>query len=360
MTLKPKGGRNFGLKELLLALFVIVIGGATQQFFAGRTDLATVVNEPNSSLRIAFTLPDAANRQGGLDEALAAAIDGAQTRVDVAAYDFNLQSLTDALLRAHAAGVTVRMVIDADNNYHPQIAALRASGIEVVEDSRTQIMHNKFVIIDEAQVWTGSWNFTFNGTFRNDNNVVVVHSPALAENYTAEFEEMFLAGQFGPTSPHRTPHPRIEIGDVLVENYFAPEDNPQAAILAVLEEAQESIHFMAFAFTDDEIAQLLVRKLRAGLQVRGVMEARNINSMGSDYDALRQAGVDLLSDGNPYMMHHKVIIVDEAIVITGSYNFTASAAGYNDENVLIIHSADAARLYMEEFRRVYREAEGAQ
>ena len=59
-------------------------------------------------------------------------------------------------------------------------------------------------------------------------------------------------------------------------------------------------------------------------------------------------------------MHHKVFIVDEAVVITGSYNFTRSAAESNDENVLIIYSPEIAARYLEEFSRVYQQAQEAQ
>ena len=56
-------------------------------------------------------------------------------------------------------------------------------------------------------------------------------------------------------------------------------------------------------------------------------------------------------------MHHKVIIIDRSIVITGSYNFSASAEERNDENVVIIYNADIAAQYMEEFQKVYDQAQ---
>jgi phosphatidylserine/phosphatidylglycerophosphate/cardiolipin synthase-like enzyme len=73
-----------------------------------------------------------------------------------------------------------------------------------------------------------------------------------------------------------------------------------------------------------------------------------------------RAGVDLLEDGNPYILHHKVIILDDEIVITGSYNFSASAAEKNDENVLIIHSPEIAATYLDEYERVVQQAEEAE
>jgi phosphatidylserine/phosphatidylglycerophosphate/cardiolipin synthase-like enzyme len=193
--------------------------------------------------------------------------------------------------------------------------------------------------------------------------VVVINARRLAENYIAEFEEMFEDEAFGAKSPADTPHPRVKVNGVPIENYFEPEENVRVRIIDLLNEAESSIMVMAFTLTDNDIAQTLVRRGREGIPVQGVVERRNTNARGSDFAALQKAGEDVncplefLSDGNPYMMHHKVIIIDEAIVITGSYNFTASAAERNDENVLIIHSSDIAHTYVEAFRRVFQQAQ---
>ena len=76
----------------------------------------------------------------------------------------------------------------------------------------------------------------------------------------------------------------------------------------------------------------------------------------SEYDPLRLAGLDVWLDANPKNMHDKIILIDGMIVITGSYNFTASAEKKNDENILIIHNADIAALYLQDFQRIYTRA----
>ena len=58
-------------------------------------------------------------------------------------------------------------------------------------------------------------------------------------------------------------------------------------------------------------------------------------------------------DGNPSFLHHKVIILDNQIVITGSLNFSANADESNDENMVIIDNADIASLYTQEFDRMW-------
>ena len=56
-------------------------------------------------------------------------------------------------------------------------------------------------------------------------------------------------------------------------------------------------------------------------------------------------------------MHHKVMIVDESIVIFGSYNFTNSAETRNDETLLVIYNKDIAAQFMAEFQKVYAQSQ---
>jgi phosphatidylserine/phosphatidylglycerophosphate/cardiolipin synthase-like enzyme len=324
-------------------------------------------------IQVYFTQPqypaDASSPHDALDETLAADIDRAQTSVDVAAYDLDLERVAEALIAAHERGVAVRLVTDTDNVDLRQVRQLDRAGIPVVEDNRGAIMHNKFVVIDNQVVWTGSWNLTDNGTYRNDNNAVRIVVPALAQNYTAEFEEMFLDGAFGPTSPADTPHPqvRVEVGGQggaigLLENYFAPEDQVAGEILDLVEKAETSIRFLAFSFTDNRLGDALKDQKKAGLEIQGVLEERGSQASYGEYRRLRRArpSVDVLTDGNPYIMHHKVFILDDDIVILGSFNFTTSANKSNDENILVIHSSDVAALYRAEFERIYAQAAAAQ
>ncbi|MBN1811038.1 MAG: phospholipase [Anaerolineae bacterium] len=357
--------------SLVIALAIlIIVQAACDESGGGQHTVKETVS--GDWIRVYFTSPrypdDDSYHYGGLDEQLAAVLGYAESSVDVAAYDFDLESVTEALIDAHQRGVKVRFVTDSDNANEDAVGQLRQAEIPVVEDKRDEgLMHNKFVIIDGEWIWLGSWNLTENGTYRNNNNAVLIASPALAENYTAEFEEMFT-GQFGPTSPANTPHPHIFITteldggqtkQVALENYFAPEDEAQAQIIAEIQGAQSRIRFLAFTFTSDEIAEAMLERARAGVVVQGVIEDRNAEQDYSDYERLRAEVHDVLPDGNPYIMHHKVIIIDDQTVILGSYNFTASAENRNDENVLIIHDPEVAALFVEEFGRVYETARSA-
>jgi phosphatidylserine/phosphatidylglycerophosphate/cardiolipin synthase-like enzyme len=116
---------------------------------------------------------------------------------------------------------------------------------------------------------------------------------------------------------------------------------------------------MAFTFTSEDIAGAMLEWAQTGVVVQGVAEARNAGRDYSEYERLREVVHDVLPDGNPYIMHHKVIIIDDATVILGSYNFTGNAEDNNDENLLIIHDPEVAALFVAEFGRVYEQARTA-
>jgi len=355
--------RRLGWREFLLSLFIIVVVWAAGNLLGiGSRPTGTPESDPTGVVRVLFTDPRAqgsSTNTGGLDEELAVLIDESQKSVDVAVFDFELANVADALVRAEQRGVQVRLVTDSDYEEELGPATLRAAGVPVVTDDRDAFMHNKFVVIDGYQVWTGSWNLTENGTYRHNNNVVIIQSTKMAENFTAEFEEMFEDGAFGPTSPDSVPYPYLDLNGIQIETIFESEGNARERIIDLIEDANNSILFMSFVLTDNDIAKAVFAQHRAGVRVAGIIESRNTGDTGSAFEALQEAGVDVLADGNPYLLHHKVIILDESIVISGSYNFSASAADNNDENMLIIHSAEVAVRYVAEFNSVYSAVEEA-
>jgi phosphatidylserine/phosphatidylglycerophosphate/cardiolipin synthase-like enzyme len=345
----------------LLALLVWMSSACTSMGWAKTAvPLATETTAPGW-YTVYFTKPDdpqAGAYRGGPDEALARAIEQAHLSVDIAAHQLNLWSLRDALLSAARQGVTVRMVVESDFMDEPEIRQLKDAGIPVLGDRRESTMHNKFVIIDRAEVWTGSLNFTVSDVYRNNNNLIRIRSSQLAENFTTEFDEMFEQDLFGDKTLAQTPYPSLTINGTQIETYFSPDDGTAAEIIRHLQGARESIHFMAFSFTSDDIASAMLAKAAGGLSVSGVFEASQVlSNIGSEFELLREAGLDVRLDGNPRNMHHKVMIIDGATVITGSYNFSANAEKRNDENTLVIHNPAIAGQFMVEFERVFGETQ---
>jgi phosphatidylserine/phosphatidylglycerophosphate/cardiolipin synthase-like enzyme len=300
------------------------------------------------------TITTAESLRGGPDTALAAAIRDARMSVDIAIYDLNLWSVRDALVAAHRSGVTVRMVTESDNLDEAEIQELKEAGIPVLGDRREGLMHHKFVVVDRLEVWMGSMNFTTTDGYLNDNHLVRIRSSRLAEDYTVEFEEMFTKDRFGPEGLADTPYPTITIGGAHIEVYISPDDGVLERLVELISNAKTSVNFMAYSFTSDELAQAMIARAIAGVKVAGVFEeAQTVSNIGSEYETLIAAGLPVRLDGNQRNMHHKVLIIDESIVVIGSYNFSSSAETKNDENVLVIQNPEIAARFMEEFVRVY-------
>lgn len=310
---------------------------------------------------IYFTDPEsplAQQETGGLDGVLAASIDDARLSVDVAIYSMSLRSIRDALIRAHERGVQVRVVMESKNLDRSAPEALLDAGVPLIGDYGNGLMHDKFVIIDRSEVWLGSMNFTYSGAYEDNNQLIHIRSTKLAENYIKEFEEMFLDGRFGQDTLAETPHPAIRIEGTSMDVLFSPDDGVADHVVEILNDAEESIYFMAFSFTRDDFGKAMRRQNLLGLEVAGVMDEDQIKSnIGTEYDFFKQDSMHVFSDGNEGQMHHKTMIVDEKIVITGSYNFSRSAEIRNDENVIIFYSEPIAAFFLEEFERVFEQAQ---
>jgi phosphatidylserine/phosphatidylglycerophosphate/cardiolipin synthase-like enzyme len=314
-----------------------------------------------SFFEIYFTDPfnrEAGKLEGGPDEPLAQAIDDARVSVDMAAYSLSLTSIRDALLRAHDRGINIRIVMESDNMNKDVPLLLADQGIPMLGDRREGLMHDKFVIIDRAEVWMGSMNFTTPGAYEDNNNLVRIRSTKVAENYTVEFEEMFNEDFFGPDAVAETPNPVLTIDGIPVEVYFSPDDGVAKRVVTLLRGAKDSIYFMAYSFTADDFGDVIRQKAKAGLTVQGVMEEAQVKSnKGTEFEPFQVAGLQVYQDGNPGQMHHKVFIIDQKIVITGSYNFSSSAERTNDENVVIFFDPQIAAQYLAEFQRVFVKAQ---
>ena len=199
------------------------------------------------------------------------------------------------------------------------------------------LMHNKFCILDSQTVITGSYNpVQHRPTY---DNIVIIHSPSIAKIYHEEFKELY-SKNFGSGKKTKT-------GDV----FFCPEDACQEQLLKSIDAATHSIYFMTFAFTANEVGNVLMKKHAAGIHVEGMMEPSQLGKY-SEHSRLERENISVLIVNNSIVLHHKVFIIDDKTVITGSYNPTKNANENNDENMVIIKNASIALQFLEEFDRI--------
>jgi phosphatidylserine/phosphatidylglycerophosphate/cardiolipin synthase-like enzyme len=127
--------------------------------------------------------------------------------------------------------------------------------------------------------------------------------------------------------------------------YFAPSPHAAQSIVQAVQGSEREVLVEAYGFTHNGIAQALLRAHQRGVVVRVLMDAKSAVTNRYVIDALRQEKVHLRLDDKHAIAHNKVMVIDESVVITGSFNFTNSAANRNAENVLILKSPDLAQRY---------------
>jgi phosphatidylserine/phosphatidylglycerophosphate/cardiolipin synthase-like enzyme len=133
--------------------------------------------------------------------------------------------------------------------------------------------------------------------------------------------------------------------------YFSPRGGCTAAIVAEIGKAKSNIIVQAYSFTSEPIAAALLAAQRRGIAVAVIVDKAQEGSQHSQADEVAAAGARVLVDRKHAIAHNKVMVIDGATVITGSFNFSAAAETRNAENVLIVHDTAMAAKYSENWQR---------
>lgn len=293
-------------------------------------------------------------------------IDGARETLDIAVQELESVPIAEAIVRVATRvpnRVRVRVVLEhdyltvdtpADNpfsrggqnqkNRDIHEALLRAR-VDVRSDLNPKIFHQKFIVRDidsptRAALLTGSTNFTPTGVGSNLNHVVVIKGKRVASLYSNEFQEIWT-GTYGTARERHDEKPKeYRVAGIRVKTLFAPDHSPEMELMKQMLKAQHRIDFAIFTFaTSSGIDDTLMVLQRTGIRVRGILDGRQGNQHWAATKGLVKSGADiyLAHAGNGLnKLHHKLAVVDDQVVIAGSFNYTSPATALNDENVLVI------------------------
>jgi len=315
-------------------------------------------------------------------------IDSASATLDFAVMGFSKTEIVDAMIRAHDRGVRVRMVGDAGHLYNSGYHAMIDRHIPIVTGNLAHIMHDKFMIVDGRFVFSGTSNWTPTDLVHNSNNFVFLDSPAVAADFQAEFDQMY-DGAFGHTKIENDNGRTYEVGDTTGEVWFSPNEDAMGRILELVDGAQESLRFTIFAFTKDHVGSAFIRAqerfaeadladgvdlstdFRDRRSVAGLIDQSQLHSNGQYHEVYRLmgAGVPMRMDGNDASrqpgdyqagggrLHSKTMVIDaygeNPVVITGSFNWSASATQSNDEFMLVLHGPRVAKHFDDYFESLW-------
>jgi phosphatidylserine/phosphatidylglycerophosphate/cardiolipin synthase-like enzyme len=137
------------------------------------------------------------------------------------------------------------------------------------------------------------------------------------------------------------------------ESLFFPSRDSLHRLLAILREAERSMDICLFTITDNRVVEVIESALSRGVKVRILSDNDKAEDRGSDIDRLRKLGAPVRLDRSEHHMHHKFAVLDNQTLLTGSYNWTRSAADKNRENILVTTDLDAVRAYAREFDKIW-------
>ncbi len=320
-----------------------------------------------------------------MEDTLIAYIGRAKESIDFCIYNINnggLSNISSALNEAATRGVAIRFITCGTTN-HSGVDDLNAE-IPVLERPEVEnggIMHNKFAVFDanssdvnQPWVWTGSTNMTYDQVNVDANNIIFIQDQTLAKAYQIEFEEMWgtsstqpdaANAKFGADKSNNTPHEFV-IGGNRVENYFSPSDNTNQKIIDAINTANNDLSIETMLITRSDLALTIEDAFNRGVDVNIITDnendnTENVNNILSSF----LSGAQFVFDDNINgILHNKLAIIDskapdsDPMVITGSHNWSNSANEKNDENTLIIHNAEIANIYFQQFAQRFSENGG--
>ena len=135
--------------------------------------------------------------------------------------------------------------------------------------------------------------------------------------------------------------------------YFSPGEDCVNHIIDLINEAYTQLDICVFTISDDRISRALVEAMKNGVEIRIISDNFKIDDTGSDIEDWSRVGIPVKLDETDNHMHHKFMIIDEKIVVTGSYNWTRSAALYNQENIISTDDEEVVSKFSNEFEKLW-------
>lgn len=339
----------------------------------------------------AFVGPPELGAADDLEQVIVDFIRGARSSLDIAVQEIDSRAIAQAILDARWRGVRVHMFLEqdylrsdlvgsppkaptprpgetAEQALHRVqwlkdetdlavnreiLAALLRSDIEVKGDYNPKIFHQKFILRDyegrassTSALLSGSANFTWTDTHINLNNVFIFRNAYVCRQYLTEVEQL-RRGSFG-RGMHGDVPATYDLAGVPVRVLFAPDHTPELEIVKQLLKGARECYFAIFTFAGSSgIDDAMLALARGGMKIKGALDPGQAAQDWAAPKWLTHPNIELFipkrkgAFGKLRKLHHKLMVIDELIVVAGSFNYTEPANEFNDENIFVMGSTHA-------------------
>ncbi len=373
------------LGALTLATLVLALAGSSRA-----DDLVLEKLAPNVEGAAFFSPFD------NLDAKILAALDQAKpgSTVYMSYYSLSYAEYPKMFAKLKAKNVTVRLNLFEGVNVQASYTIdddLIAAGfdVELIPNLRSpdgfSSLHTKFTVVNDELVLTGSANLSASASLANHEHVVVVKNAALAKEYITEWNEERTAAavmrEAMPTADRESTYTNDKYPDSwtadkasalasklatidrttvqplsVVRTYFSPEDQCESVVRAELLKAKKTVRVSMYQLASGRLAGTLVSLAKKGIDVTLICDDHQQASEASKFaDGILAAEprlryVRAKNDlGNTSLQHQKYAIIDDRTVLGGSFNWTAMANKYNDENLIVMQSRPLAEKFRADF-----------
>ncbi|MBK7582775.1 MAG: phosphatidylserine/phosphatidylglycerophosphate/cardiolipin synthase family protein [Myxococcales bacterium] len=284
-------------------------------------------------------------------------VDGAEKSVDVSQFTFSVSEIADALLRAHARGVKVRLAIDSAQKVpESKATALANQGLDVRFVSGkpsgpegTGLLHAKFLLVDGKTLLNGSNNFSSTGTTLNEENAILVRgSPdhPLISGFSCHFSAIWDSDH---AAAGACTNPSVA---------FTPSSAPIKLLEDRLNNAKKSVDVLMHHLTFTDLVKELRNAAQRGVRVRVLLNVpERAAHSGTAWNELVAAGGRIrykrVNEAAYQLMHHKLVIIDGRQMIDGSGNWSGSAFFNNFENYVVVDHPRVMQRIRELYHRLW-------
>lgn len=143
----------------------------------------------------------------------------------------------------------------------------------------------------------------------------------------------------------------LTLDNTAIKVYFSPNGGCTQAIVDGIDSAKSEILVQAYSFTSAPIAKALINASKRGVKVSAILDKSQKKAKYTSATFLLNAGIPTFIDDKHAIAHNKIMVIDRATVITGSFNFTKAAEEKNAENLLILKNKDLTKLYIDNWQR---------
>ena len=136
---------------------------------------------------------------------------------------------------------------------------------------------------------------------------------------------------------------------------YAHEETSLSKLIQTISRAKQTLDVCVFTINCHELANAVVSLHNNGVTVRVLTDDEQMGSSGSQIQKFREEGILVRHDMSSFFMHHKFAIIDDMILVNGSFNWTRQAVTGNRENVVISNDMHLVKKFKNEFEKLWVE-----